>query len=114
MAVDLDVSINEGSSKTFTATFTDEDDAELTPTSINWTWLDEDGAILNSRDQVSLTVASSVNITLGSADTALRGVGDLKTRRLTIQAEYNSTYGSGLPLTEEVINIVIVPLKGVA
>ena len=93
---------DEKSSYTIVATITDEDDAALTPSSITWSLRDRWGNTINARSAVSIaSPASANNITLSDDDLALDVVSDPK-RILTLEAVYNSSYGSGLPLKAEV------------
>ena len=88
-----------GSTYVLTCAFTDADGTEVTPTTVVWSLTDNNGNIINSRDDVSITPGTSINIVL-SGDDLLRSDGTV--RKLTIDAVYNSsTYGTDLPLTEQ-------------
>jgi len=102
MPVTVATPANEKSTLVITASFTDEAGSAVTPDSIAWTLTNDGGRnIINRREDVSATPASSVNIVLSGDDLALSNDADA-TRRLTIEATYTSTYGSGLPLKESV------------
>jgi len=92
--------------------FTDEDGAAVTPDSITWDLTDTDGNVVNSRSSVSVaTPASSINIVLSAADLAIPRPSMLG-RVLTVEAVYDSTYGSNLPFKDEV-TFEILPLTNV-
>lgn len=82
-------------------TFKDESGTALIPTTLTWTLTDEEGTVINSRSAVSLTPAATTNVVMYGADLS---VTDTKKRRriVTINGTYTSTYGTGLPLTEEI------------
>ena len=113
MGIRLGVKINEKATKTFTASFFDELDAPVVPTSVTWTWADNNGTVINSRQDVVETPATVVDITLNDLDTALLGTTDTFKRVLTVKAIYNSTFGTGLKLNQEFIDIEIVPIEDV-
>lgn len=97
--------LNEKSTGVITAEFTDEDGADLVPSSVVWSLTDAAGSVINSRDQVSITPASTINIVLSGNDLAISGGfdGTAEERRVTVEAVYNSTYGSSLPLKDSAI-----------
>ena len=87
---------NEKGTAVLGVAFTDEDGNAVTPSSITWTLTDINGTIINSRDAVPITPATSVNIVLSGDDLALdAGVSD--TRIVTVEWVYTSSYGTGLP-----------------
>ena len=96
------ITVNERSTIAFTVSFFDENDDPVTPTSATWTLTDQDGTVINSRSDVVISsLAESVTIVLKNADTALISDADVGTRRLLVEAIYNSaTLGNGLPLNE--------------
>lgn len=98
MATVLIVTATEGSTYVVTAAFTDEDGDAVVPASITWTLTDSQGSVINERDGVEVeTPAASVDILLQGADLEAdpSGGGYLL---FTIDATYNSSLGSGLPL----------------
>jgi hypothetical protein len=102
MAVRTNVSnaIPEEGSIGFTVSFTDENGDALVPDSLTWTLTDERGAVMNSREDVSMSVDSSVTIVLSGDDLA---IGDNGTRRvLTLEYVYTSDLGASLPDKHEV------------
>ena len=73
----------------------------ITPNSVVWSLTDGNGNIINSRDDVSITPDTTINIVM-SGDDLLRSDGTV--RKLTIDAVYDSaTYGAGLPLVEQAV-----------
>jgi len=97
MATELTVTAIEESTYIITAAFTDEDEAAVTPNAgLNWTLTDRDGNIINSRDSVSLTPGTSVNVVLSGDDLALPG--DDRVRIFTVEGTYDSDLDTDLPL----------------
>lgn len=102
MPITLTKHARERSTYVVDVSFFDENNAAVIPTAIYWTLTDGNAIVVNSRLVVSVTPAASVSILLSGADLAI-GYGLLeKTRKLLIEATYNSTLGSGLPLKEEI------------
>lgn len=101
------IQANEESTYVITAAFTDEDGASVLPDSINWTLTDSSGNIINSREQVAVSVpAESINIVLSGDDLALQAgeTDEAKVQRvLTIEAVYDSSYGNNLPLKDQAV-----------
>ena len=92
----------EGTYK-ITATYTDDDDAAVTPNAVTWTLTDNDGTVINEREDVSIETPSTSNdIVLSGADLAMQTgeTGTVK-RILYIQGDYDSDAGSELPLKGE-------------
>ena len=83
-----------------TAAFTDEDGDPVTPNTVAWTLKDIDGNTVNSREDVSETPDTSVEIVLSGADLA-PGTSDSIDLFLAVSATYDSPLGSDLPLVEE-------------
>lgn len=106
--------VNERSTIAFTVSFFDDDDAPVVPTSATWTLTDQDGTVINSRlDEAILSLAESITIVLSGSDTARISDADVGTRRLLIEAVYNSTtLGNGLPLNGEQ-GFIVKDLAGV-
>lgn len=93
--------VNERSAKIIVVPFTDETGAAVTPSSITWTLSDTLGTIINGREDVSITPASSVTIVLSGDDTALGDAYFGSQRKLTVKAVYDSDAGSDLELNHE-------------
>jgi hypothetical protein len=91
---------------TITASFTDEDDQAVTPNDgLVWHLTDKDGNVINSREDVALVEASSIDITLSGDDLAFQAAEaglEKVLRILTLEGTYNSSKGSNLPLKDEV------------
>lgn len=85
----------------------------VTPSSANWSLVDAEGAIVNERDEVALSVSAGLaTIVLTNADLAVTGTAEVQ-RRVTVRATYTSaSYGAGLTMTEEYV-FRIAPLAGV-
>lgn len=98
MATLLVVKAVEGSTYVVTVPFTDEDGDPVVPTSIKWTLTDDEGGIVNAREDVAIAVpAATVEIVLSGDD--LPSPGDqMRSVYLTVEATYDSALGSGLPL----------------
>ena len=93
----------EESTIVITAAFTDEDGDAVIPTEATWTLTNDDGDVVDTRDGIEITPASSVTVVLkGDNLQILPGEsGDrFATRRFLIEALYNSSLGTGLPLNE--------------
>ncbi len=100
--IDENYAVEESTAK-LTISFTDEDDQVVTPNSINWTLTDDQGTIINSRDNESVAVpASTIIVGLSGDDLALQTgeTGNYVYRIFTIEAVYNSSLGSNLPLKD--------------
>jgi len=97
----LDTHAQEESTFVVTVAFEDEDGNAVAPTSANWTLTDEDGTVINNREDVAISSpTSSEDIVLSGDDLAVTETGDA-VRVLTVEALYNSALGTGLPLKAE-------------
>uniref|UniRef100_A0A6M3KYW2 Uncharacterized protein n=1 Tax=viral metagenome TaxID=1070528 RepID=A0A6M3KYW2_9ZZZZ len=102
----LTTKADEGSTYVVRATYYDEDSNAVTPDSVVWTLTDGDGAIVNSREDVSIAVPSTYNdIVLGAADLKCSSGKD-ETRVLMLEYVYDSSAGNNLPGTAQVSFIV--------
>lgn len=103
----------EKSSYIITATFIDENDQAVVPdTGLNWTLTDASGNIINSRDGVTITPASTITIVLSGDDLAIADT-TKRTRLLTVEGTYNSAAAGGsIPIKDsckfDVVNLVAV------
>lgn len=98
MATTLTVDAVEQSTYVVKITFYDEDGALVTPTAATWTLTDPAGNVVNERADIEISgLTSSVDVLLTGDDLALEGY-DTYTRHFTLEATYNSTLGSDLPL----------------
>ena len=98
----------EQSSFKVTATFYDESGNAVAPDTMLWTLTDDDGSIINSRENVSIAApTSSESILLSGDDLAVDG--NVKTKRkITYQGTYTSAeFGAGLPLKDEATFFII-------
>jgi hypothetical protein len=92
----------EKSTYIITCAFTDAAGAAVIPDSINWTLTDAEGNIVNGRDDTSIAVpAAEVDIVLSGDDLACPHGRD-RALILLLEAIYDSTEGSNLPLREQV------------
>ncbi len=99
MAVKLSIKATEESTYIVTAAFTDADDSAVTPTSITWTLMDVGADVINERENVVITPASTVSIVLTGDDLGITEEGGEVKRIITVSAIYTSeTYGVGLSL----------------
>lgn len=103
--------INEESSATFQVDCTDEEGTAVTPTAAWWSLLDEDGAVVNSREEVAFSpLASTMYVDLETADTALSDA-TAPRRKVLVHYVYTSDRGVGRVHNEE-IEFTIVNLLG--
>lgn len=81
--------------------FTDEEGDSVVPDNgLTWTLTDVDGNVINSRSNVAIASAATINIVLSGNDLAISNNG--RKRVVTIQGAYDSDLGSNLPLKAEV------------
>ncbi len=96
---------DEGSTLGIVVGFTDDDGAAETPTSADWTLTDENGTVINSREEVTInSLAASVTVTLSGNDLDLLAgeTGETAIRHFLVQAVYSSDLGNDLPLVKAV------------
>ena len=94
----------EESSGSILIRFRDRDDQPVQPTSATWTLTEEDGTVINSREDVIISSpATQEEILLSGDDLALSNgfIGTAEAKIFTVEAVYTSDLGSGLPLTEQ-------------
>ena len=100
MPVDLRESVPEEGTCVITTEFEDEDSNPVIPTAITWTLTDDEGNVVNSRENIAVGVpAASIDILLYADDVQIGVFGTV--RRLLVQATYDSVLGSNLPLKGE-------------
>jgi hypothetical protein len=92
--------------------FYDENSADVVPNSIYWWLTDNDGNAINQNSGIGVSsVQSSIYIVLTGSDLLITSGSTLKEepRVLTIEANYDSSLGSGLKITDrakfDVINL---------
>lgn len=87
----LSLQLVAGSTGVITASFTDEDGTAVAPNTVTYS-LVKDGSIVNNKEDISITPATSVNIVLSGLDLVAG------TTKIIINGTYDSTYGNNLPL----------------
>jgi len=103
----------EKSTYIITCAFTDAAGAVVVPDSINWTLTDAEGNVVNGHDSTSVAVpAASVDIVLSGDDLTCPHGRD-RSLILLLEAVYDSTEGSDLPLREQV-RFMVQNLKAVS
>lgn len=104
MSLDILGSVNEQSTYGVRVSIVDEDGNPVTPTTCTWTLSDETGAVVNSRDAVSVSPpAANFTVALIGDDLAMVGAGQKELRYFTVSGTYNSdTLGPGIPFHEEI------------
>lgn len=111
MTTKLETRAQEGSSfilkSVFTAKFSDgSPPTPFVPNEgLTWTLRDQSGAIVNNRDQVSISTGGYVVIVLLPADLSLSDDYPEK-RYLTIQGTYDNEVATNIPFLDEVEFIV--------
>ena len=100
----------EQSSFKVTATFYDESGNAVAPDTMTWTLTDEDGSVMNSReDEVIAAPSSTESILLQGDDLAVNG-NDPVERIVTFEGTYTSAdFGAGLPLVDDSV-FTIIPI----
>lgn len=87
--------------------FYDEDDGAETPNvdTIKWTLTDNDGTVINSRDNEAIASASTITIELEGDDLAIQSgeTAAVVRRRITLLWEYDSDLGDDKPAKAECI-----------
>jgi len=100
----------EQSSFKVSVTFYDESGNAVSPDTMTWTLTDEDGSVVNEREDVTISdPSSSENILLQGDDLAVDGNDPVK-RIVTFEGTYTSAeFGAGLPLIDE-STFTIIPI----
>ena len=96
----------EKSTYIVTLTFKDEDNDPVTPASGTWTLTDEDGDVINSREDVAISGLSTSNdVVLSGDDLAVSpGFAGVSEKRIfTFEGTYDSDLGAGLPLKDQLV-----------
>lgn len=98
MATNLEIVAKEKSLIKITVAFTDEDGAAVTPTALTWKLTDRSGTQI-ATGEVGTPDTSNVIAIYGN-DLALQAgeSADMVERRILVEATYNSSLGTGLPL----------------
>lgn len=85
------------------ASFFDENDDPMTPNNdLVWTLTDARGAVINDREEVSITPDETVTIVLSGLDLAIAPTEGVAVRKLLFEGTYNSDLGNNLPFKDEV------------
>jgi hypothetical protein len=96
-----------------TAKFRDEDGNLVAPKTMNWSLIDEDGSVVNSQEDNSISSPQDTeNIVLKGEDLALTDGRSEEARYVVFEGTYDSTLGNDLPLNDQ-IKFYIVNLKKV-
>lgn len=103
MAIQLKVTAKEKSTYAVTVAFLTEAGVAVVRASARWTLTSGTGAVINGRTQVAIApLAATVTVVLQGADLAFQaGEATTAVRLFTIEATYDSTLGTSLPLKEE-------------
>jgi hypothetical protein len=93
---------NEGSAYIITVDFLDINGDPFTPLTCLWSLTDMNGAVINSRSKVAITVVgTSTTIVLSGLDLKYAIGTSAGLRVFTVEGTYNSVYGNNLPFREE-------------
>jgi len=96
--------------------FYDENSVAVTPNALTWTLTDAAGTVINSRENIVITPGTVVDIGLSGDDLAiLTGESDrvFVWRYLVIEGNYDSAFGSGLPIRSQ-CKFAVTNLRGVS
>lgn len=86
-----------------TAEFKDEDGNAVSPNVMAWSLVDEDGNIVNDKEDVSISSpSSSEDIVLSGDDLALTDGRSEEARYVVFEGTYDSTLGNDLPLKDQI------------
>src|SRR6056297_1983695 len=109
MTTTISIKPNELGTAVITMSFTDEDDAAVTPTDLQWQLMKSDGTIVNDRafaDNAFTALAGEATVVLSGDDLAMFGANDSGRRVFSIQGVYDSTAGTGLPIKDEAVFVI--------
>lgn len=97
-----------------TTAFTDDDGDAVTPNAgLIWSLKDTKGTAINSRTDIDMTEAASIDTVLSGDDLATTGFNDDGMRLFILSGTYDGTSGNDLPLDEVsvfIINDVTLPI----
>lgn len=100
----LSLQLVAGGTGVITASFTDEDDVAVIPNTLTYS-LVKYGSIVNSREDVPITPATSVNIVLSCLDLVAG------TTKIIIEGTYDSSLGSNLPIKKwDCFEVLAIPI----
>ena len=99
--------VQEDNTVIVTAAFTDEDGNAVTPNAgLTWTLTEPNGTVINSRLDVGLTEATSVDIILFGDDLDSTGATDDGVRHILIEGTYDSASANNLRLDETLFFVI--------
>lgn len=99
MTTELTEVASERSTYVVTVVFRDEEGTTVTPNAATWTLTNSDEEVVNNRLQVPIVqLSSTVDIILEGDDLDYE---DGPSRTLVVEAEYDSSLGSDLPLKQQ-------------
>ena len=96
--------------------FYDENSVAVEPNALAWTLTDSAGTVINSREDVSVTPGTVVDIGLSGDDLAiLSGETDMVFvwRYMVINGDYDSAFGAGMPIRSQ-CKFSVTNLRGVS
>lgn len=95
---------DEQSTLALTIAFKDENGDDAVPSLVTWKLVDQDGEIVNEREEVPVTpISTTIKIILTGDDLALDSHAATRYKRiLTVQAKYDSSAGSDLFFSEHI------------
>lgn len=114
-SVETSLVVQEKSTCVVKVDFEDEDGDPVVPSAITWSLMTKAGTAINSRTAVAVAVpAATIYITLSNLDLAFQtGESGSVVRFLLVQATYDGTYGSALPM-KDTYKFLIEDLVGVS
>jgi hypothetical protein len=102
MPTELFIHARERDTFIIRAQFTDDAGAAAAPATLTWTLTDGNGAVVNSRSAVPTSPAATMYFVLTNADLSLATPLHGTTRYLLVEGTYDSTFGTGLSLRDQV------------
>ena len=94
------VNPNDGGTAVITMTFTDEDGNTVIPINLQWQLMDKFRNVINSRSFANGSFTGNT-VVLSGDDLLLQSDTDEGDRYFGVRGNYDSSAGSGLPLTDE-------------
>ena len=101
--ITLSTTPNEKGTAIFTLVYTDEDENVVVPATIAWQLMRSDGTVVNDRTFANCSF-SGTTVVLSGDDLQIYSGDPVDNRKriFAIQATYNSSAGTGLPMNDEV------------
>jgi len=100
MAIKLETSAREEGTYVITCSFTDEEGQDVVPNNnLVWTLKNRAGEVINERENISISPATSITVVLYGNDLLLPDEKDFF-RIFLIEGTYNSSLGNDLPIRE--------------